>query len=135
MNVVWILSKKVEDLPERVPAIQGRQRKDIGLALFLACVAGAGAAMWVLRLDICPRRAREAIVAKILNFIHILGENNTTDILSKHCGYLQMWPHVQPLLFWMGAPTVANDGGKESIGKNGLKFKFAMVRFVRHEGE
>ena len=66
-------------------------------------------------------RVREAIVAKVLNFIHILGENNPADILSKHCGYPQMWPHVQPLLFWMGAPTVANDGGKESVGKERIE--------------
>ena len=44
-------------------------------------------------------RVHEAIVAKILHFIHIMGENNPADILIKHCGYPQLWPHGQPLLF------------------------------------
>ena len=43
----------------------GRQRKDVGLALFLACVMGAGAATWVLHLDVCPQRARERGVGLI----------------------------------------------------------------------
>jgi hypothetical protein len=44
-------------------------------------------------------RVREAIAAKIINFVHIFGVNNPADVLSKHCGYPQMWPHLQPLLF------------------------------------
>jgi hypothetical protein len=55
---------------------------------------------------------REALAAKIINFIHIMGEKNPADILSKHCGYPQMWPHVQPLLFWLGIPKEANDEEK-----------------------
>jgi Reverse transcriptase (RNA-dependent DNA polymerase) len=51
-------------------------------------------------------RVREAIVAKILRFIHLEGAENPADVLSKHCGYPQMWPHIQPLLFWKGKPTV-----------------------------
>jgi hypothetical protein len=57
-------------------------------------------------------RVREAIAAKIINFIHIKGEKNPADILSKHCGYPQMWPHVQPLLFWLGMPKETNDEEK-----------------------
>lgn len=49
-------------------------------------------------------RVREAIVAKILRFFKIDGKDNPADVLSKHCGHPQMWPHVQPLLFWMGSP-------------------------------
>ena len=44
-------------------------------------------------------RVREAIAAKILAFLHIKGTTNPADILSKHCGYQEFWPHIQPLLF------------------------------------
>jgi hypothetical protein len=29
-------------------------------------------------------------------------------VLSKHCGHVEAWPHLEPLLFWMGdtAPKV-----------------------------
>ena len=45
-------------------------------------------------------RVREAIAAKILRFFHIEGRNNPADVVSKHCGYPQMWPLVKPILFW-----------------------------------
>jgi hypothetical protein len=60
-------------------------------------------------------RVREALAAKIINFIHIMGEKNPADILSKHCGYPQMWPHVQPLLFWLGIPKETNDEEKVEV--------------------
>jgi hypothetical protein len=44
----------------------------------------------------------EAIAAKIIGFYHIPGEINPADILSKHWGYKQVWPILQPLLFWKG---------------------------------
>ena len=47
-------------------------------------------------------RVREAIAAKIVKFFHIEGTTNPADILSKHCGHPQMWPHVRPLLFYSG---------------------------------
>ena len=47
-------------------------------------------------------RVREAIAAKILQFHHISGDGNPSDILSKHCGHPQMWPTVRLLLFWSG---------------------------------
>ena len=59
-------------------------------------------------------RVREAIVARILRFFKIDGKDNPADILSKHCGHPQMWPHVQPLLFWMGSPS-SKDGEKEAV--------------------
>jgi Reverse transcriptase (RNA-dependent DNA polymerase) len=49
-------------------------------------------------------RVREAIVAGVMRFFHIDGTKNPADILSKHCGYPQLWPHTQPLLFWFGCP-------------------------------
>jgi hypothetical protein len=45
-------------------------------------------------------RFLEAIAADILQFFHIDGKKNPTDILSKHCGHLEAWPHIKPLLFW-----------------------------------
>jgi hypothetical protein len=68
-------------------------------------------------------RVREAIAAKVLNFIHILGEKNPADILSKHCGYQQLWPHVQPLLFWLGMAKETNDEKENLVRRNKLKFK------------
>ena len=47
-------------------------------------------------------QVREAIAAKIVKFFHIEGTTNPADILSKHCGHPQMWPHVRPLLFYSG---------------------------------
>ena len=47
-------------------------------------------------------RVREAIAARIVDFVHIPGDSNPADILSKHWGYQQVWPLLQPLLFWQG---------------------------------
>jgi hypothetical protein len=66
-------------------------------------------------------RVREAIVAKIMHFCYVSGKENPADILSKHCGYPQLWPHVQPLLFWMGSTLGCNnevaplDGQEERV--------------------
>ena len=66
-------------------------------------------------------RVREAIVARIINFVHIMGENNPADILSKHCGFPQLWPHVQPLLFWRGPPGDSHGDTEEIISDEGTK--------------
>jgi hypothetical protein len=47
-------------------------------------------------------RVREAIAAGVLKFNWIDGKNNPADILSKHWGYSQIWPLLNPLLFWEG---------------------------------
>lgn len=47
-------------------------------------------------------RVCEAIAAKVLTFYHNAGNVNPTDILSKHLGYPQVWPMLQPLLFCKG---------------------------------
>ncbi len=44
----------------------------------------------------------EAITAGIIAFYHIDGTKNPADILSKHCGYRQIWRLLHPLLFWKG---------------------------------
>ena len=47
-------------------------------------------------------RVREAIAAGIILFIHIAGNLNPADILSKHWAYQQVWPMLQALLFYQG---------------------------------
>jgi len=49
-------------------------------------------------------RVREAIAAKVLDFLHIDGKTNPAGVLSKHCGHIDAWPHLKWLLFWQGAP-------------------------------
>lgn len=57
-------------------------------------------------------RVREAIAAGILRFFHIDGKKNPADILSKHCGHVEAWPHIKTLLFWRGETTVIPDKGE-----------------------
>jgi hypothetical protein len=45
---------------------------------------------------------REAIVAKILVFYFLTGDDNPADILSKHWGYTQVNERLKSLLFWRG---------------------------------
>ena len=45
---------------------------------------------------------REAIASGMVHFHHIPGEHNPSDVLSKHWGYAQTWPTLQPVMFWEG---------------------------------
>ena len=45
---------------------------------------------------------REAVASDAVNFYHIPGAVNPADILSKYWGYQQVWPMMQPILFWKG---------------------------------
>ena len=45
---------------------------------------------------------QEAIAARMVQFTHIPGDCNPADILSKHWGYLNVWPMLKPLLFYEG---------------------------------
>ncbi len=63
-------------------------------------------------------RVREAVAAKIIKFFHIVGTTNPADVLSKHCGFSDMWPIVRPLLFWKGETTEAPDIGFKKEKKN-----------------
>ena len=47
-------------------------------------------------------RVREAMASGMLNFHHIPGEVNPSDILSKHWSYSSIWPQLRALLFWKG---------------------------------
>jgi hypothetical protein len=55
-------------------------------------------------------RVREAIAAKIVDFLHIDGKTNPADVLSKHCGHVNAWPNLKWLLFWQGSPPEQVDG-------------------------
>ena len=47
-------------------------------------------------------RVREAMATGMINFTHIPGSVNAADILSKHWGYLAVWPMLRALLFERG---------------------------------
>jgi len=53
-------------------------------------------------------RVREAVAAGIICFTHIDGKHNPADILSKHPGFQQFWPTLQPILFWYGNTMTCN---------------------------
>jgi hypothetical protein len=57
-------------------------------------------------------RVREAIAAGLVRFFHIEGKKNPSDILSKHCGHPDAWPHVKTLLFWRGDTSEIPDKGE-----------------------
>ena len=40
-------------------------------------------------------RVREAIVAAVMKFFKIDCKKNPSDILSKHCGHPEAWPHIK----------------------------------------
>jgi hypothetical protein len=53
-------------------------------------------------------RVREAIAAKILFFLHISGNQNPADVLTKFLPYPVFWPLIEPILFWKGDTSVAS---------------------------
>jgi hypothetical protein len=57
-------------------------------------------------------RVREAIAAGVLKFFHIDGKKNPADVLSKHCGHTEAWPHLKYLLFWRGDTSETPDKGE-----------------------
>ena len=61
-------------------------------------------------------RVREAIASGNYAFIHIPGENNPADILSKHWGYSQVWHMLRPL-FMVSGETIHEPGKQDSIRK------------------
>ena len=61
----------------------------------------------IIRLS--SQRVGEAIAEKIIKFFHIDGKKSPADVLSKHCGHPQMWPHIRPLLFYSGDTSEIKD--------------------------
>jgi hypothetical protein len=47
-------------------------------------------------------RVREAIAAGVINFMHVEGKCNPSDVMTKFLGWNKFWPLIQPLLFWKG---------------------------------
>jgi hypothetical protein len=47
-------------------------------------------------------KVRECIASDMLRFYHISGSSNPADILSKHWGHTDIWPTLQPILFYPG---------------------------------
>ena len=45
---------------------------------------------------------REAVASQAVSFHFLPGHLNPADALSKHWGYQQVWPVLQPVLFWRG---------------------------------
>ena len=69
-------------------------------------------------------RVREAIASKILKFFHIDGTTNPADVLSKHCGHPQLWPHIRPLLFYSGETSdIPDDDPKTASKSKAVKIK------------
>jgi hypothetical protein len=44
-------------------------------------------------------RVREAIAAKVLDLLHIDEKTYPANVLSKHCGHIDAWPHLKWLHF------------------------------------
>ena len=44
----------------------------------------------------------ESLASGMLAFMHIDGQKNPADIMSKHWGYTQVWPQLSTLLFRRG---------------------------------
>jgi hypothetical protein len=63
-------------------------------------------------------RGREAIAAGIAGLLHILGNINPADTISRYCGYQQVWQLLQPLLPWqcghLGIGTYAPGDGDDN---------------------
>jgi hypothetical protein len=47
-------------------------------------------------------RVRQAIAHNICTMFHIDGKYNPADMVSKHWSHNDIWPTLQPLLFWVG---------------------------------
>ena len=45
---------------------------------------------------------RERIAAGFLRYVWLPGKLNVADVLSKHWSYQQVWPLLQPILYWAG---------------------------------
>ncbi len=61
-------------------------------------------------------RVREAVAAKILCFAHVPGSFNPADILTKHWGHHDVWPVLQPLLFYQGdTADLIEEGDMEDV--------------------
>ena len=58
-------------------------------------------------------RIIEFVAAAVMKFFKIDGKKNPSDILSKHCGHPEAWPHIKTLLFWRGDTSMIPDKGSD----------------------
>ena len=62
---------------------------------------------------------REAIASGMVSFHHIPGDRNPADVLSKHWSHSQIWPTLQPVMFWEGdTADLFKDGGSGETEKD-----------------
>jgi hypothetical protein len=54
------------------------------------------------RLTLSDGYVREAVASGMVEFYHIPGEINPSNVLSKHWGYAESWTRIKALLFWQG---------------------------------
>ena len=57
-------------------------------------------------------RVQEAIARGFLRFLWCDGKDNPADVLTKHSGFQQFWPLIQPFLFWKGDTAQCPDNGE-----------------------
>jgi hypothetical protein len=61
-------------------------------------------------------RVREAIASGSIVFLHIPGENNPADILSKHWGYTSIW-HMLKTIMYVEGETIDSPGRSDKSTK------------------
>jgi len=47
-------------------------------------------------------KTRELIASKTLRYVHMDGDKNPADILSKHWAHSKIWNTLRPFMFWNG---------------------------------
>ena len=52
------------------------------------------------------------ITAGVIDFMHIAGRTNPSDVLTKYLGWSKFWPLVQPILFCTGETMRSIDATK-----------------------
>ena len=55
----------------------------------------------------------KAVASGMINSVYIYLENKVADVLTKHVGWPQLWPIIQPILFWRGIPK--DVGGNDKV--------------------
>ena len=63
---------------------------------------------------------RSMVASGVIRFYHMPGAANPADILSKHWARADVWPMLQPILFWKGdtAVLLRASGAKEGSDKS-----------------
>jgi hypothetical protein len=67
-------------------------------------------------------RVREVIAAGITTFHFLSGDDNPADILSKHCGCIQIIVRLKALLFWKADTADIQEGEATFQEMGSVKF-------------